>query len=251
MIGVFLSHSVHRFRSTATATASERDASCLEPPYLSSVARRAVLTFGRRASTFRVRASAGVRNNSGGRYDAGGVSDLHAQTSWCPRCPPRSIARRPTCPTCPTSVAFACRRWSSDATLSRRADRHRCTSAPSVRGTPARGTSLTWAAHFPLTMSQAQVIGSAEPLFGLVPSTSGPDRIHRTISRAAPSVKSTLRKLQLLPHWLSCVDFRPAFTSGVSANMVCFKRQLLDQSRLVSKTAISEAATPTRRSTLQ
>jgi cyclopropane-fatty-acyl-phospholipid synthase len=47
---------------------------------------------------------------------------------------------------------------------------------------------------------------------------------------AAPSLKKTLLKLQLLPRWLTSADFRLAFTSGVSANSVCF---LLDHDRLV------------------
>ena len=42
-----------------------------------------------------------------------------------------------------------------------------------------------------------------------------------------------LLKLELLPHWLTDPDFRLAFTSGVSANQVCFQRELLDHYRLV------------------
>jgi len=33
-------------------------------------------------------------------------------------------------------------------------------------------------------------------------------------------------KLQLVPRWLTSADFRLAFTSGVSANKVCFEREL-------------------------
>jgi hypothetical protein len=40
-------------------------------------------------------------------------------------------------------------------------------------------------------------------------------------------------KLQLLPRWLTSSDFRLAFTSGVSANQVCFERELLEHYRLV------------------
>jgi cyclopropane-fatty-acyl-phospholipid synthase len=40
-------------------------------------------------------------------------------------------------------------------------------------------------------------------------------------------------KLQLLPRWLGSRDFRLAFTSGVSANQVCFERHLLEHHRLV------------------
>ena len=50
---------------------------------------------------------------------------------------------------------------------------------------------------------------------------------------AAPSVRKTLLKLRLLPRWLTSADFRLAFTSGVSANSVCFERELLDHYRLV------------------
>jgi cyclopropane-fatty-acyl-phospholipid synthase len=40
-------------------------------------------------------------------------------------------------------------------------------------------------------------------------------------------------KLRLVPRWLTSSDFRLAFTSGVSANSVCFERELLDHFRLV------------------
>ena len=49
----------------------------------------------------------------------------------------------------------------------------------------------------------------------------------------APSLRKTLLKLRLLPRWLTSADFRLAFTSGVSANKVCFERELLDHYRLV------------------
>ena len=45
---------------------------------------------------------------------------------------------------------------------------------------------------------------------------------------AAPSFRKTLLKLQLPPRWLSSAGVRLAFTSGVSANQVCFERKLLD-----------------------
>jgi cyclopropane-fatty-acyl-phospholipid synthase len=37
----------------------------------------------------------------------------------------------------------------------------------------------------------------------------------------------------LVPRWLTSADFRLAFTSGVSANKVCFERELLEHYRLV------------------
>ena len=49
----------------------------------------------------------------------------------------------------------------------------------------------------------------------------------------ARSLRKTLLKLELVPRWLRSRDFRLAFTSGVSANKVCFERELLDHYRLV------------------
>jgi cyclopropane-fatty-acyl-phospholipid synthase len=89
-----------------------------------------------------------------------------------------------------------------------------------------------------LPYGQEQIIRSAGPHFRLVSSTSGRLDYIETIRQwrqrfAAPSVKKTLLKLQLLPRWLTSADFRLAFTSGVSANSVCFERELLDHYRLV------------------
>ena len=36
-----------------------------------------------------------------------------------------------------------------------------------------------------------------------------------------------------MPRWATDPDFRLAFTSGVSANGICFERELLDHFRLV------------------
>jgi cyclopropane-fatty-acyl-phospholipid synthase len=89
-----------------------------------------------------------------------------------------------------------------------------------------------------LPYGQEQLIRSAAPHFRLVSSTSGRLDYIETIRQwrkrfAAPSVRKTLLKLQLLPRWLTSADFRLAFTSGVSANSVCFERELLDHYRLV------------------
>ena len=89
-----------------------------------------------------------------------------------------------------------------------------------------------------LPFGQEQVVGCAEPHFRLVSSVSGRLDYIETIKRwnariGAPSFKKTLLKLQLVPRWLTSVDFRLAFTSGVSANQVCFQRELLDHYRLV------------------
>jgi cyclopropane-fatty-acyl-phospholipid synthase len=40
-------------------------------------------------------------------------------------------------------------------------------------------------------------------------------------------------KLTLLPRYLTSPDFRNAFASGVSANAICFERELLDHYRIV------------------
>jgi cyclopropane-fatty-acyl-phospholipid synthase len=71
-----------------------------------------------------------------------------------------------------------------------------------------------------------------------VASTSGRLDYIETITQwnrriGAPSFRKTLFKLQLLPRWLTSSDFRLAFTSGVSANKVCFERELLEHYRLV------------------
>jgi cyclopropane-fatty-acyl-phospholipid synthase len=89
-----------------------------------------------------------------------------------------------------------------------------------------------------LPFGQEHVIRSAEPHFGLVSSVSGRLDYIETIRRwnariGTPSLRKTLLKLQLLPRWLASADFRLAFTSGVSANQVCFERELLDHYRLV------------------
>jgi cyclopropane-fatty-acyl-phospholipid synthase len=93
-----------------------------------------------------------------------------------------------------------------------------------------------------LPFGQEQVIRSAEPGFRLVSSTSGRLDYIETIRQwrkrfAAPSLQKTLLKLRLLPRWLRSADFRLAFTSGVSANSVCFERELLDHFRLVFERA--------------
>jgi cyclopropane-fatty-acyl-phospholipid synthase len=89
-----------------------------------------------------------------------------------------------------------------------------------------------------LPYGEEQIIRGAAPHFRLVSSTSGRLDYIETIRQwrerfAAASVKKTLLKLQLLPRWLTSADFRLAFTSGVSANSVCFERELLDHYRLV------------------
>jgi cyclopropane-fatty-acyl-phospholipid synthase len=89
-----------------------------------------------------------------------------------------------------------------------------------------------------LPYGQKQIVQAALPSFRLVASASGRLDYIETIRQwrkrfAAPSVRKTLLKLELLPRWLTSSDFRLAFTSGVSANSVCFERELLDHHRLV------------------
>jgi cyclopropane-fatty-acyl-phospholipid synthase len=89
-----------------------------------------------------------------------------------------------------------------------------------------------------LPLGQEQIVRCAEPHFRLVTSVSGRLDYIETIRQwrarfAKPSVRNTLLKLRLVPRWLTSADFRLAFTSGVSANTVCFERELLDHYRLV------------------
>ena len=82
-----------------------------------------------------------------------------------------------------------------------------------------------------------QIVGCAAPRLRLVSSSNGRLDYIETIRRwrgrfAEPSPRKTLLKLRLVPRWLTSRDFRLAFTSGVSANSVCFERELLDHYRL-------------------
>jgi cyclopropane-fatty-acyl-phospholipid synthase len=93
-----------------------------------------------------------------------------------------------------------------------------------------------------LPFGSEQVVRSAEPSFRLVESSSGRLDYIETIRQwrrrfAAPSLRKALLKLQLLPRWLTSSDFRLAFASGVSANGICFERELLDHYRLVFEKA--------------
>jgi cyclopropane-fatty-acyl-phospholipid synthase len=93
-----------------------------------------------------------------------------------------------------------------------------------------------------LPFGEEQIIRAAEPSFRLVSSESGRLDYIETIRQwrqrfAAPSLKKSLLKLRLIPRWLTSADFRLAFTSGVSANSVCFERELLDHYRLVLEKA--------------
>ncbi len=93
-----------------------------------------------------------------------------------------------------------------------------------------------------LPSGEEQVVRSAEPHFRLVASTSGRLDYIETIRQwrarfATRSARKMLLKARLIPRWLTSADFRLAFTSGVSANSVCFERELLDHYRLVFERA--------------
>ena len=114
-----------------------------------------------------------------------------------------------------------------------------------LRGLPPRGSDAWYLAllgrQFPgswLPFGREQIVACAEPYFRLVSSSNGRLDYIETITQwnariGAPSLRKTLLKLELLPRWLASADFRLAFTSGVSANKVCFERELLDHYRLV------------------
>jgi cyclopropane-fatty-acyl-phospholipid synthase len=122
--------------------------------------------------------------------------------------------------------------------------------APAEISTSAPRDSDGWilallGAQFPgswLPSGREQVVRCAEPHFRLVSGESGRLDYIETIAQwnrrvGARSLKKSLLKLELLPRWLSSPRFRLAFTSGVSANRVCFERELLDHWRLVFERA--------------
>jgi cyclopropane-fatty-acyl-phospholipid synthase len=89
-----------------------------------------------------------------------------------------------------------------------------------------------------LPLGEQQVIDCAAPHFRLVSSESGRLDYIETIRQwglrtGKRSLRKMLLKAQLIPRWLTDADFRLAFTSGVSANKVCFERELMDHYRLV------------------
>src|SRR3954453_9227508 len=89
-----------------------------------------------------------------------------------------------------------------------------------------------------LPFGKEQIVRNAEPHFRLVSAVSGRLDYIETIKQwrerfGRPSFRKTLMKARLVPRWLTSADFRLAFTSGVSANSVCFERELLDHFRLV------------------
>jgi len=89
-----------------------------------------------------------------------------------------------------------------------------------------------------LPYGSEQLEKTAAPYFRVVSKSSGRLDYIETIKQwrkrfAEPSFQKTMMKLSLLPRYLLSADFRFAFTSGVSANTVCFERELLDHFRIV------------------
>jgi cyclopropane-fatty-acyl-phospholipid synthase len=114
-----------------------------------------------------------------------------------------------------------------------------------LMGTPPRHSDAWYLAlmgrQFPgswLPFGKEQIVRCAEPHFRVISSSNGRLDYIETIRQwnariGAPSMRKRLLKLALVPRWLTSSDFRLAFSSGVSANMVCFERELLDHYRLV------------------
>ncbi|MBL8986872.1 MAG: class I SAM-dependent methyltransferase [Gemmatimonadetes bacterium] len=83
-----------------------------------------------------------------------------------------------------------------------------------------------------------QVERAAAPHFRLVAKSSGRLDYLETIRQwrrrfARPTLRKTLVKATLVPRYLVSRDFRLAFASGISANSICFERELMDHFRLV------------------
>ena len=108
------------------------------------------------------------------------------------------------------------------------------------------------AAAFPgswLPFGKEQVERCAQGHFRLLSSVSGRLDYIETIKQwdkrtEAWNPRMTLLKLRLLPRWLRDSNFRFAFTSGASSNLVCFERELMDHYRLVfEKTSNGSSST--------
>jgi cyclopropane-fatty-acyl-phospholipid synthase len=83
-----------------------------------------------------------------------------------------------------------------------------------------------------------QVVSTAAPWFRVISRSSGRlDYIETIRQWTARFGQWTIRKvpayLALLPRYLMSRDFRLAFASGVSANRLCFERELLEHYRIV------------------
>src|SRR4029077_13488921 len=99
-----------------------------------------------------------------------------------------------------------------------------------------------------------QVVAAAAPELRLVSSESGRLDYIETIRQwrrrfGERTPRKTLMKLSLVPRWLTSPAFRLAFTSGVSANSVCFERELLDHHRMLCERTGSRPAAARARPT--
>jgi cyclopropane-fatty-acyl-phospholipid synthase len=96
-------------------------------------------------------------------------------------------------------------------------------------------------AQFPgswLPSGAEQIERAAAPYFTVVSKSSGRLDYIETIEQwnrrfARFGVRKTIVKLSLLPRYLTSRNFRNAFASGISANRICFERELLDHYRIV------------------
>jgi cyclopropane-fatty-acyl-phospholipid synthase len=89
-----------------------------------------------------------------------------------------------------------------------------------------------------LPLGERQVIDCAAPHFRSISSVSGRLDYIETIRQwglrtGARNLRKTLLKARLVPRYLTSPEFRLAFASGVSANKVCFERELMDHYRIV------------------
>lgn len=89
-----------------------------------------------------------------------------------------------------------------------------------------------------LPSSLEQIVAASAPGFRPVSAESGRLDYIETIRQwrrrfAKFSWPSLAVKLTLLPRYLTSADFRNAFASGISANTICFERELLDHYRIV------------------
>ncbi len=93
-----------------------------------------------------------------------------------------------------------------------------------------------------LPFGHEQIVETAAPHFRLISAESGRLDYIETIKQwrarfAEPSLRKLMLKARLVPRYLTSSNFRLAFTSGVSANSICFERELLDHFRLVFEKA--------------
>lgn len=93
-----------------------------------------------------------------------------------------------------------------------------------------------------LPSGRDQVVTCADPHFRLVAAESGRRDYIETIRQWDMRTESwnprmAIFKLRLLPRWLTSPEFRFAYTSGGSANKICFERELMDHYRMVFERA--------------